>query len=194
MIGHLKILNLKCVSCGSNLEVTESMDRFCCGYCGSEQYVERQGGTVSLKPVIDAISRVQTGTDKTAAELALQRLRQELTSMEIQGAEHIAKRQAQLEAARTTLTTIIGAGVIVTLIFPLPFIISLLLGEPSASLAGIVVFAAIPIWTFRYFAKRYERNTVMPIVNLVTSVTETHQSKIKDLKKRIAKNRAIADS
>jgi Arc/MetJ family transcription regulator len=78
----LKSIPLKCASCGSNLEVTLEMDTFACGYCGASQIVERQGGTVSLRLVTDAIRSVQVGTDKTAAELALKRLSRELESVE----------------------------------------------------------------------------------------------------------------
>jgi DNA-directed RNA polymerase subunit RPC12/RpoP len=75
---QLKIVNLKCLGCGGALEISADMERFACGYCGSEQMVLRRGGTVALKPVVDAVARVQVGTDKTAAELALVRLGQEL--------------------------------------------------------------------------------------------------------------------
>src|SRR5688572_14087956 len=60
------------------------MDRFACGYCGSEQIVERRGGTIGLRLIVDAVSRVQTGTDKTAAELAIIRLEKEIMSVQAQ--------------------------------------------------------------------------------------------------------------
>lgn len=44
--------------------------------------VQRRGGTVSLKLVGEAIARVQAGTDRTAAELALIRLGAELENLE----------------------------------------------------------------------------------------------------------------
>lgn len=82
MGDQIRTLALKCPSCGSGLEVSPDMERFACGYCGTEQMVQRRGGTVSLKLITAAISRVQTGTDKTAAELALVRLREELTNVD----------------------------------------------------------------------------------------------------------------
>jgi len=78
----LRTLTLKCTSCGSSLNVSDDMDRFACGFCGTEQVVLRRGGTVSLKPVEEAIAKVQAGTDKTAAELALSRLVVELAEVE----------------------------------------------------------------------------------------------------------------
>ncbi|MGO9093852.1 MAG: hypothetical protein ACLQGV_01390 [Bryobacteraceae bacterium] len=57
------------------------MDRFFCGYCGTGLIVQRRGGTVALKAVTEAIQRVQIGTDKTAAELAIVRYESELRQL-----------------------------------------------------------------------------------------------------------------
>jgi DNA-directed RNA polymerase subunit RPC12/RpoP len=72
---------LKCPSCGAKLEVYADMERFACGYCGNEVFVQRRGGTVVLKAVTDAIEKVQRGTDRTAQELKLARQTQELTDL-----------------------------------------------------------------------------------------------------------------
>ena len=73
----LKVISIKCANCGAGLEITPEMEQFSCGYCGATQIVYRQGGTVSLKIIGDAIRRVQVGVDKTAAELAITRLTKE---------------------------------------------------------------------------------------------------------------------
>jgi DNA-directed RNA polymerase subunit RPC12/RpoP len=70
-------INLNCANCGGKLEVYDDMDRFACSYCGTEMLVHRRGGTVALKAVSEAIKKVQKGTDKTAAELAIVRLEKE---------------------------------------------------------------------------------------------------------------------
>jgi hypothetical protein len=44
--------------------------------------VQRRGGTVALKAVRDAIEKVQVGTDKTAAELAIARYQEELRELQ----------------------------------------------------------------------------------------------------------------
>lgn len=77
-----KFIPLTCKSCGAKLDVYDDMDRFACGFCGVEMLVERRGGTVALRGVERAIERVQIGTDKTAAELALSRLKGELAAKE----------------------------------------------------------------------------------------------------------------
>jgi hypothetical protein len=57
--------------------VYDDVERFACGYCGSAMIVQRRGGIIALKAVTEAIQKVHAGTDKTAAELALFRLRQD---------------------------------------------------------------------------------------------------------------------
>jgi cysteine sulfinate desulfinase/cysteine desulfurase-like protein len=57
------------------------MDVFACAFCGSQQRVERKGGTVALHKIKGAIKAVQRGTDRTAAELALPRLEKELAEI-----------------------------------------------------------------------------------------------------------------
>jgi hypothetical protein len=74
----VKLLTLKCPNCSASLEIFPDMDSFACGYCGSQQMVQRRGGTISLKLVTDAIEKVQHGTDRTASELAIQRLTKEI--------------------------------------------------------------------------------------------------------------------
>lgn len=81
MNTQLRTLSLKCPSCGALLDINPETDHFACGYCGTGQIVQRQGGIVALKPVTEAISRVQIGTDRTAAELAIRRITDELNAL-----------------------------------------------------------------------------------------------------------------
>lgn len=74
-------ITLACPSCGAKLEITNDLDRFVCSYCGQEHIVRRGGGIVTLSPVIGAINQVQKGVDRTAAELALQRLPKEIAAL-----------------------------------------------------------------------------------------------------------------
>jgi len=71
-------ITLSCPNCGGTLEIYDDIDRFACSFCGSETLIQRRGGTVALKKVETAIRRVQVGTDRTAAELAMPRLHVEL--------------------------------------------------------------------------------------------------------------------
>lgn len=92
-------VTLSCPNCGGKLQVTNNIDRFACAHCGKEHIVLRSGGTVSLQPVLDKIGEVKQSIDslkgvtargasaseRTAAELALQRLAQQKKSIDIIG-------------------------------------------------------------------------------------------------------------
>ena len=54
MIAHF--ISLNCTSCGGALEVYDDMERFACGYCGTNTAVQRKDGTTVLKEV-SAVSR-----------------------------------------------------------------------------------------------------------------------------------------
>jgi hypothetical protein len=71
-------VSLGCANCGAKLAVYHDMDRFVCRYRGMEMTAHRRGDTVALKTVAEAIQRVQAGTHKTAAELAIVRIEKEL--------------------------------------------------------------------------------------------------------------------
>ena len=51
----LKVIALKCSSCGLNVKITSEMSTFACGHCGASQIVERSGGTISLRLIIGLI-------------------------------------------------------------------------------------------------------------------------------------------
>lgn len=100
-----RAIPLKCVNCGAKLEITPEMDRFACGYCGAEQLVERKGGTIALKGIEEAIMRVQAGTDRTASELALNRLSKELD--EVNSSRAARHMKAQAERKRATIIAVV---------------------------------------------------------------------------------------
>ena len=45
----IRAVVLKCPNCGANLSIPADVDTLACGYCGSQQIVWREGGTVSLR-------------------------------------------------------------------------------------------------------------------------------------------------
>ncbi len=103
-----RFIPLKCQSCGAKLEVYDDMTRFACGYCGTEMLVERRGGTVSLKSIEQAIQKVQIGTDKTAAELALARLNEEFKVLTARRTELVKERDGKQGCS--VLVAMIGGG------------------------------------------------------------------------------------
>jgi len=84
-------VTLSCPSCGGKLEITPDIERFACGYCGNEHIVRRGGGIISLIPVAEDIKGIRTGVDKTAAELAINRIKKEIE--ELDNGYNLRKRQ-----------------------------------------------------------------------------------------------------
>jgi hypothetical protein len=126
-------VTLTCPSCGGKLQITSDLDRFACGYCGTEQVVRRGGGVVSLAPVVEGLKQVQVGVDKTASELAIRRLR-----------EDIAELEEQVEAARTPsffstgpglVTIVAGGALIVAVVAKVEWLILL----SALLIAGLIV-------------------------------------------------------
>lgn len=74
-------VTLSCPSCSGKLEITNDVDRFACAHCGNEHVVRRSGGIVSLTRAIEGLKQVQAGVDKTASELAIQRLEREINDL-----------------------------------------------------------------------------------------------------------------
>jgi ribosomal protein S27AE len=76
-----KFVTLSCPTCGGKLEITEDIDRFACGHCGNEHIVKRLGAIVSIEPVVAELRKIGYGTDRTASELAINRLSKEISSI-----------------------------------------------------------------------------------------------------------------
>lgn len=90
------IITLSCPFCGHKLQITPEIDRFACAACGNEHIVNRSGGMITIKPVIESIRNLQIGVDKTASELAIVRLRNEIAALE--------ERVSTLHAAKASRT------------------------------------------------------------------------------------------
>ena len=76
MTAHF--ISLNCASCGGILEVYDDMERFACGYCGTEIVVQRRGGTAVLKEVTAVYTGGPHGANNSAD---LVRLREEFLSL-----------------------------------------------------------------------------------------------------------------
>lgn len=77
-------ITLTCPSCGGKLNITSDISRFACTNCGNEHLIKRGGGIVSLVPLTIELRKVQAGVDKTASELAIKRLKEEILDIEIE--------------------------------------------------------------------------------------------------------------
>jgi len=90
-------ITLTCPSCGGSLQITDDIERFACAHCGKEHVVRRGGGIVSLAPVVDGIRRVEAGVDRTASELAINRLEKEIKALEKKIADILSKYDSSKE-------------------------------------------------------------------------------------------------
>lgn len=174
----LTVLNMRCASCGANLEIKPDTTSFACGYCGASQTVERHGGTVALKLVTDSIARVQFGTDKTAAELAIVRLQNEFS--ENDAAHRRAVYQMNAEKDKWMKICLI-LPVVCLCIFLVLFVrisVGLALAMWGLSLIGIGY-----IWFKR--RRQIENNHTPQIENI-----KQHSNL---LRQRLAKQREIVD-
>jgi len=77
-------ITLSCPSCGAKLSITNDIERFACSHCGNEHIVKRSGGIISLLPVVETLKKVEVGVDKTASELAINRLQREIDILRLQ--------------------------------------------------------------------------------------------------------------
>jgi len=166
-------INLICTNCGGRLEVYDDMERFACGYCGSEMLVQRRGGTVILKAVTEAIHKVQIGTDKTAAELAIVRLNNER--------EKLMADYARLEAERSSSSGRAGCGLTFVILLAISMI-AVIPEKPGFGISALVLLIGLTVLIAKQVAKNKNRSSVF--------VAEV-KSKIHQTEREIDRNRKI---
>jgi hypothetical protein len=118
---------LTCPSCGGKLQITPDIDRFSCGHCGNEHVVKRSGGAITVEPVLQALGEIRIGTDKTASELAMKRLTEELSRMQLAKAEALesistANAAIRQLKAKEDSAHLAGIGGVVALVFLVGFV------------------------------------------------------------------------
>lgn len=188
---------LKCPNCGGRLEVTKEMSTFACGYCGASVTVQRRGGTVSLS-LEEAIARVQVGTDKTAAELAIRRLREEvqekLNWYSDSFLPEMQKRKARCDAMERANSQ---GGAILGVLLLLGFgVVGLFSGADAAFTIGAFV-AAVIVFVFvrqKQGVLNEVREAREAINTEIKATCDRTQAEIDALRARIEEKRALADS
>ena len=110
-------VTLTCPTCGGKLQITPDIDRFACTHCGNEHIVKRSAGTVAIQPLADSLSGLQRATDRTAAELGLRRVNEDLTRIETRyssATRALSEAQAALKQGRQRQKgVIIGSALII---------------------------------------------------------------------------------
>lgn len=178
----LKFIPVKCAGCGGNLDITPEMENFSCGYCGTAQVVQRSGGTISLKVVGDAIKRVQVGTDKTAAELAIKRLTGELAFMQQAISDNAFMKRAKITDSNKLF------WILFFIVSFFDFIISLALGGIFGSVFFFVVLIGSAVFLF-YVATEKSGS----IAAEFDARQDTLMENARQLQLKINKNRQFVD-
>lgn len=175
----LETINLKCANCGSNLEVKAETETFACGYCGVSQIVERHGGTISLKVLTDSISKVQIGTDKTAAELAIRRMKEEISEIDI----IFRQINARMSKEKTDSSGMFIAGFLILCIYPCCYLFT---ASPWIALLIITGAGAVMFYFWQRKSAEIEDKYAPELNPLI--------EKYKLLEEKIAKQKEIVDS
>ncbi len=183
------LLTLSCANCSAPLEVRADLERFTCSYCGTAQIVERSGGVVSTRKLEAAISAVQRGTDRTAAELAMPRLTRELDELMAQRAQVVHRLQQRLEQAKSGRLTM---AVIATFSVAILWAIFVSPITPTSTLGNIVKIMLFWVVVIGTPALVY-RETKLPKFDLVQE-TEHLDERIDKVREHIKANRRILDT
>jgi len=86
-------VTLTCPTCGGKLQITSDIDRFACTHCGNEHLVKRSEGVIAIQPLAESLTGLKRATDRTASELAIRRLTDDLSQLQA------AKVQAETKVA-----------------------------------------------------------------------------------------------
>lgn len=81
-MNNSNVVALKYPGCGAALRIELQAQTHACGYCGATLRVDHAQDALSLSLVADAVAGVQRGTDRTAAELAIRRLSEDIKTLE----------------------------------------------------------------------------------------------------------------
>jgi hypothetical protein len=173
------IITLSCPNCGGKLEIAEGLDRFACAHRGVEHIVERRGGTISLDPVMGRLDEIKEGSDKTASELAIQRIKQEIEGIEdaMKGVEVPPKSSVTNARIYAYL-----AGALGTLVFVAGLLAGLSPGVESnpGSFARALLFggviAGVGAYNYRSKQEQYDKAFIR-----MTILRKERNTKLKEL-------------
>jgi hypothetical protein len=186
--AQMPMIKLGCLNCGAPLDIGADLDTFACGFCGTQQRVERMGGAVALKKVETAMKAVQRGTDRTAAELAMPRLQRELDGAVAEKASVLAGEKERIASAvrgRRQLTFVVFFAVLIGG----PLVLAGVDAEsPKVAIAGSVLWllASVVVPVFVY------RRTKLP-KDRSTHLTADVDARLNKVQAHIAANRAILE-
>jgi len=147
------LVTLTCPTCGGKLQITPDIDRFACTHCGNEHLVKRSEGVIAIQPLAESLTGLRRATDRTASEMALRRLREELARLvdaRSQAESRVTECQQALRererARRKVLRDVITVVPVLILVFlwPLPLQLSGEIGSLSAARTEDLIVWLVP--------------------------------------------------
>ncbi|MBM3121961.1 MAG: hypothetical protein FJZ97_07205 [Chloroflexi bacterium] len=156
-------VTLTCPTCGGKLHITPDLDRFACAHCGNEHLVKRSEGVIAIQPLAESLTGLRRATDRTASELAIRRLTDDLAQWKaaLQHAEGMAaesRKVIQKHEERKGGCLVGLGGMVVTPLCYLVYVASDVwaVGEPEgswlASAPGILAFLLLLVGIVTAFA------------------------------------------
>jgi DNA-directed RNA polymerase subunit RPC12/RpoP len=155
------IITLTCPTCGGKLQIMPALDRFACAHCGNEHLVKRSEGVIALQPLTESLGDLRRATERTASEMAMRRLADEL--MDLREARAAAERRIEEcqqalrdrdRARRDLLKSVVSLSLAFAMSFlwPLPLQLGGLIGSlAEAQSDDLVVWLSFPA-VFAVFA------------------------------------------
>ncbi len=206
-MDQIAVVALKCPNCGGKLEISSQMSNFACGTCAANVTVQRRGGTVSLS-LAEAFERVQVAADKTAAELALGRLTEELAKAETDRinveratAAGVAEREATIARrleGKTDRNFAVGVFVVAWIVFTI-IVKAFKSLEGASGVIGIVLSGVVTIPVVLILL----RGRAAQVQRLKREIEKVRRKgkedlanvdgQIEDIRARLAKNSAIVE-
>jgi len=158
-------IKLKCENCGSGLDVYDDMDRFACGYCGTEMAVQRRGGTIVLQPITDAVRKApEVNADNPSRELTLIHLKEEAKTLSDRSQAMLSDRAEQKKRG-----FIIGASLL---------LVGFVVVRTGFSFIGGLAILLAGIFTISY-VRRHDK-TVMQNVRELQNKLDVLNGRIQD--------------
>jgi predicted RNA-binding Zn-ribbon protein involved in translation (DUF1610 family) len=155
MYSHMSdIITLTCPTCGGKLDISPGLDRFACAHCGNEHLVKRSEGVIALQPLTESLGGLRRATDRTASEMALRRLAEELADLKEARAQAERRMEECLQAlkdrdrARRDLiksAVTLPLAFVLSLLWPLPLQLGGVIGSlAEARGADLIVWLVFP--------------------------------------------------
>ena len=196
-------ISLTCPTCGGKLQITPDLDRFACAHCGNEHMVKRSEGVVALQPLTESLTGLRQATDRTASELAIRRLTDDLVQLQAarQEVEGMAAGHRRVIATHNSKRLGCQSAIIGLVLTPLCFVVSsvvtyLTQGQPEGSylslfsVAMLLTAGIFGLMTAGFFLKWLFSSDPTPARKVAEENLRATGAEISSLTERMAQKQA----